>query len=81
MEVIIYSKDNCPNCLKAKNKLSKHNPKVLMLDKDITKEEFFKKFPNVRQVPQVVINNQHIVILTRFRGANGANSAKTRSSS
>ena len=31
MKVIIYSKDNCTNCLKVKNKLSKYNPTILLL--------------------------------------------------
>ena len=31
-----------------------------MLEKDISREDFFKKFPNVKHVPQIVINNQHI---------------------
>ena len=46
--------------MKAKNKLKKYNPKIIMLGKDISREDFFQKFPNVRQVPQIVINNQHI---------------------
>ena len=60
MEVIIYSKDNCPNCLKAKNRLDKFNPRILKLGKDISAEDFFKKFSNVKSVPQVIINNNHI---------------------
>ena len=60
MEVIIYSKDNCPNCLKAKNRLDKFNPRILKLGKDISTEDFFKKFSNVKSVPQVIINNNHI---------------------
>ena len=60
MEVIIYSKDNCPNCLKAKNRLDKFNPRILKLGKDISREDFFKKFSNVKSVPQVIINNNHI---------------------
>ena len=60
MEVIIYSKDNCSNCLKAKNKLRKFNPKVIILNKDIQREEFFEKFPNSKTVPQIIINNNHI---------------------
>ena len=60
MKIVIYSKDNCPNCLKAKNRLIKHNPKILVLDKDISSNEFFNKFPNLKQVPQIIINNQHI---------------------
>ena len=60
MEVIIYSKDNCPNCLKAKNRLDKFNPRILKLGKDISKEQFFQKFPNARAFPQIIINNKHI---------------------
>lgn len=60
MEIIIYSKNNCPNCFKVKTILSKYKPKILMLEKDISREDFFKKFPNVKHVPQIVINNQHI---------------------
>ena len=60
MEVIIYSKDNCPNCLKAKNRLDKFNPRILKLGKDISREDFFQKFPNARTFPQIIINNKHI---------------------
>ena len=60
MNIIIYSKDNCPNCLKVKNALNKFRPKILILDKDISREDFLKKFPNVKQVPQVTIDDQYI---------------------
>ena len=60
MEVIIYSKDNCSICIEVKKKLRKYNPKILLLDKDITREEFFKKFPNSKTLPQIIINNNHI---------------------
>ena len=60
MKIIIYSKDNCSNCLKVKNKLSKYNPKILLLGKDITRKEFFEKFPNIKTVPQIIIDNKHI---------------------
>ena len=60
INVTIYSKENCPNCLKAKNKLQKYDPKILILEKDISREDFFKKFPAARQVPQIIINKDHI---------------------
>ena len=60
MEIIIYSKDNCSNCIKVKNRLNKYNPKILLLGKDITRKEFFEKFPNIKTLPQVIINNQLI---------------------
>ena len=60
MKAEIYSKDNCSFCDKAKIRLAKYNPKIFMLNKDFTREEFFQKFPNARTFPQIIINNKHI---------------------
>jgi glutaredoxin len=60
MEVIIYSKDSCPNCILAKNRLKKFNPKILKLGQNISHKEFFKKFPDIKSVPQIIIDNKHI---------------------
>ena len=60
MNIIIYSKDNCSNCLKIKNILNKYNPKIISLDKDISREEFINIFPNTKTLPQVVIDSKHI---------------------
>jgi glutaredoxin 3 len=60
MEIEIYSKINCIFCDKAKLRLAKKNPKVHMLDTDYTKEDFFKKFPNARTFPQIIINGENI---------------------
>ena len=60
MNVEIYSKTNCVFCDKAKIKLQKHNPKIHMLDKDFSKDDFFKKFPNARTFPQIIINKEHV---------------------
>ena len=60
MDVEIYSKTNCVFCNKAKIKLQKHNPKIHMLDKDFSKDDFFKKFPNAKTFPQIIINNEHV---------------------
>ncbi len=60
MQAEIYSKDNCPFCDKAKLRLAKYKPKIFMLDKDFTREEFFKKFPNAKTFPQIIIDNKHI---------------------
>ena len=40
--------------------LSKYNPKIILLGKDITREEFFKKFPYTKMMPQIIIDNKHI---------------------
>ena len=60
MKAEIYSKNNCVFCDKAKMRLAKFNPEIFMLDKDFTREEFFKKFPNAKTFPQITIKNKHI---------------------
>ena len=40
--------------------LSKYNPKIILLGKDISRKEFFKKFPDTKTVPQIIIDNKHI---------------------
>ena len=60
MEISIYSKPNCVFCDKAKMKLRKHNPKIYMLDKDYNRDDFFKKFPQARTFPQIIINSEQV---------------------
>ena len=60
MTITIYSKPNCVFCDKAKMLLQKHNPKIHMLDQDYNRDDFFKKFPNARTFPQIIIDKQHI---------------------
>tara|TARA_R100000030_G_scaffold8196_2_gene5608 strand:+ start:2425 stop:2640 length:216 start_codon:yes stop_codon:yes gene_type:complete len=60
MEIKIYSKPNCMYCDKAKMKLAKYNPTILMLDVDYTKEEFFNLFPYAKTFPQIIINGNKI---------------------
>ena len=60
MEVKIYSKDNCIFCTKAKAVLSSHNPQVLMLDEDYSRDQFFEIFPPAKTFPQIIINGEKI---------------------
>ena len=60
MDVEIYSKTNCVFCDKAKIKLQKHNPQIQMLDKDFSRDDFLKKFPNAKTFPQIIINKKHV---------------------
>ena len=41
-------------------KLQKHNPKIYMLDKDYNRDDFFKKFPQAKTFPQIIINNEQV---------------------
>jgi glutaredoxin-related protein len=56
-KAIIYSKDNCPYCVKAKNMLNiKGIPyEELVLGRDYTKEELLELLPNVKTVPQIFL--------------------------
>ena len=64
----IYSKENCPACVNAKNYLTKLNKEftVIMVNEfamesnEITKEEFQSKFPGVRSVPYIVDSDNKI---------------------
>tara|TARA_B100001123_G_C14648557_1_gene764734 strand:+ start:219 stop:458 length:240 start_codon:yes stop_codon:yes gene_type:complete len=60
MDIEIYSKTNCSYCDRAKVRLKKFNPKVRMLDKDYTRDDFFNKFPHAKTFPQIIINNKHV---------------------
>ena len=60
MEVEIYSKTNCSFCEKAKLILQEYNPKIFMLDRDYSREDLFKKFPEAKTFPQIIINNKNI---------------------
>ena len=60
MEVKIYSKDNCIFCTKAMAVLSSHNPQVLMLDEDYSRDQFFEIFPTAKTFPQIIIDGEKI---------------------
>ncbi|WP_032113053.1 glutaredoxin 3 [Candidatus Paracaedibacter symbiosus] len=62
-KVIVYSKDYCPYCVKAKNLFKKKG--VEFQEIDIThdahlQEEMFAKAQGRRTVPQIFINNQPV---------------------
>jgi glutaredoxin len=54
----IYTKENCPSCVKAKAMLEKHNIPftAYVIGTDISREEFISKFPNAKTVPYSLID-------------------------
>lgn len=62
MRIEIYSKDACPNCDTAKNLLTmKQIPFTeYKIGSNITRDEVFQKFPWVRSVPIVVVDDLYI---------------------
>ena len=59
----IYGTANCTFCDKAKQLLMQHDKAYTFIDvaedEDIT-AAFFKRFPGVRTVPQIVVEDEHI---------------------
>jgi glutaredoxin len=60
--VIIYSKDNCPYCDRAKALLRLKNKQYqeMKIGEDLTRDEFVSIFPNVKTVPHIIINGDEI---------------------
>jgi glutaredoxin len=60
--VVVYSKDHCPYCEKAKHLLDSMKVKydVKKIGVDVTREELLEIAPNARTAPQIIINSQVI---------------------
>ena len=60
--VIIYTKDNCPYCVQAKQLLTAKNKSYqeMKIGSDLTREDFISLFPNVKTVPHIIINGDEI---------------------
>ncbi len=60
--IVIYSKDPCPYCVKAKMLLQKKNQNFteIKVTDDKTREEVIKKSGGRMTVPQIFINEKHI---------------------
>jgi len=69
--VIIYTRDNCPNCDTAKRILSTAN--IEYIDVDITLgdrlQSFLAEYPDARQMPQIFINDQRVGGLAGLQAA------------
>lgn len=63
-EVKMYSKPNCPFCVKAKDWFKEHNVVfeeiILVNPSKETKEAFFRDAPGARTVPQIIIDDELI---------------------
>ena len=60
--VVVYTKDNCPYCVQAKNLLTNKNVSYteMKIGVDLTREDFISIFPNVKTVPHIIINGEQI---------------------
>lgn len=62
MNIFIYTKKGCPNCVAAKNLLKSKNLKFIELNMDevAVREAFEFAYPEVRGMPQIFINDQRV---------------------
>lgn len=68
MDIVVYSKDNCPNCVIAKNLLESNGIKFRSYEigKDIDMSDFKTRYPNVRAVPFILNGETAIGGLTEL---------------
>ena len=70
--MVIYSKDNCPWCDRAKELMNSKGTEYreIKIGHDITRESFMEQFPNVRTVPYILISEEvtggYDVLLSHF---------------
>lgn len=71
MNITMYTKENCPNCVAAKLLLDLAG--IRYADVDITVgnrlENLIKEFPDARQMPQIFINDQRVGGLAGLQAA------------
>lgn len=63
MKIVVYTKANCPNCVSAKQLLQAKGLEYLEVDVEkipATMELLQRQFPEVRQMPQIFINDVRI---------------------
>ena len=62
MQAIVWSKDFCPYCIKAKDALKKAGVSYeeRIVGGGWTREQLLEDVPNARSVPQIFIDGKHI---------------------
>ena len=71
MNIILYTKSNCPNCVSAKQLLQSKDLPYVEVDVELGSrwENLLKEFPDARQMPQVFINDQRVGGLAGLQAA------------
>lgn len=62
MNIFVYTKKGCPNCVAAKNLLKSKGLRFIEQNMDDTevRNAFQFAYPNVRGLPQIFINDQRV---------------------
>jgi glutaredoxin 3 len=71
MHINIYTKNNCPNCVAAKQLLDVRGLEYVEIDVELGGrwENLLKEFPDARQMPQIFINDQRVGGLAGLQAA------------
>lgn len=71
MNIIIYTKAQCPNCVSAKQLLKSKGLEYeeFNVDTRAVMDLFQKTYPEARQMPQIFINNQRVGGLAGLQAA------------
>lgn len=71
MNVVIYTKSNCPNCTTAKQLLESKGLDYDMIDADFAPymADLLRRHPDARQMPQIFIDGQRVGGLAGLQAA------------
>ena len=71
MNIIIYSKDNCPNCIAAKQLLTSKKLEYIDVDVELGNrwQNMLMEYPDAKQMPQIFINDQRVGGLAGLQAA------------
>jgi len=71
MNIVIYTKSGCPNCVTAKRLLDSKGIGYteINLDKESERDAFIATFPEARQMPQIFIEGQRVGGLAGLQAA------------
>jgi len=71
MNIFIYTKSRCPNCVAAKQLLKSKGLKFIEndMDDESVRQAFHFAYPDVKQMPQIFIDDQRVGGLTGLQAA------------
>lgn len=71
INITMYTKANCPNCVAAKSLLESKGLKYADVDIEVGERlgNFLKEFPDAKQMPQIFINDQRVGGLAGLQAA------------
>ena len=71
MNIMMYTKSNCPNCITAKMVLQMNDLDFVEVDVELGSrwENLLKEYPDARQMPQIFIDDQRVGGLAGLQAA------------